>query len=520
MINFAKKSFFEYFYAIYEIYSISESFANYFFFTILVRFADMAQENDMFRFIFGFKIKYLRQQKSLSYHQLADLTGMSPSYIHEIEKGKKYPKADKIMSLATALEVDYDYLVSINASKKLQPIIDLVNSDLLKVFPLELFGINTAKLLELFANTPDKVNSFISTVTKIIRNYQLTAEEFYLTAMRSYQDLHDNYFEDIENAVRVFKESHKIKGTLPFTAKFLESILKKGYNIKVDRSKLKEEKALESIRSIYSVKEKTLHINQGLSEAQENFLLARELAFHHMELKERPKETRITKIDSFDQLLNNFKASYFSVALLMDELVLVEDIKAISGMNTWDDGKHLLSLLDKYNVTQEMLFQRMTNIFPKHFNIKDLFFLRMTSKADLNIYAMTKELHLSQLHSPYANALSEHYCRRWISIKILKRLRSTPGKSLNSIADAQISKYWKTPNEYLCLSLARPNHGKAKEGTSVTIGLILNEQVRTLFRFLNDPQLKVKDVNTTCERCSMPDCGSRVAPPLIIEKQD
>jgi hypothetical protein len=25
-------------------------------------------------------------------------------------------------------------------------------------------------------------------------------------------------------------------------------------------------------------------------------------------------------------------------------------------------------------------------------------------------------------------------------------------------------------------------------------------------------------VNTTCERCSMPDCGERAVPPFIIEK--
>jgi hypothetical protein len=33
-----------------------------------------------------------------------------PFYVHDIETGKKFPKADKILALAKALGVDYDYL--------------------------------------------------------------------------------------------------------------------------------------------------------------------------------------------------------------------------------------------------------------------------------------------------------------------------------------------------------------------------------------------------------------------------
>ncbi len=41
---------------------------------------------------------------------------------------------------------------------------------------------------------------------------------------------------------------------------------------------------------------------------------------------------------------------------------------------------------------------------------------------DSDHFEITKELHLSQLHNPYANALNEHYCRRWISIKSIKHI--------------------------------------------------------------------------------------------------
>jgi len=474
-------------------------------------------EKDKIKLIFAFKVKYLRQQRNLSYQQLKEATGLSTSYLHDIEKGTKYPKIDKISALANAFGVDYNDLVSTTASKKIQPIIDLLNSDFFKVFPMEMFGLNVYKLFDLFSNTPEKVNAFISTIIKITRNYQMRNEHFYQAALRSYQDMFDNYFEEVEIAVKEFRKENKLKKPSPYTTKLLASILKKQYEITVERSSLSEKKELTSIRSFYSEKQSVLFLNKELSSAQENFLLGRELGFQYMEMKERPFVTRIVTQDSFEKLFNNFKASYFSAALLMDEEEFAKDIKIIAGKRTWNE-KPLLNLLKKYDVTPEMLLQRMTNIFPKHFGIKDLFFLRLFGESDLKSYRMTKELHLSQLHNPYGNVRNEHYCRRWISINIIKRLRSS--RSNNPIADTQISRYWETPNEYLCLSIAKPDEKDPKKSVSVTIGLLMTDTVRKLFGFLNDPDLKRKEVHTTCERCSMPNCGARAIPPVVIEEQE
>ena len=195
-------------------------------------------EKDKIKLIFAFKVKYLRQQKKLSYHQLKDITGLSTSYLHDIEKGTKYPKIDKITALAKAFDVDYNDLVSTKASKKIQPIIDLLNSDFLKVFPMEMFGLSLYKLFEMFSNTPERVNAFISTIIKITRNYQLRNEHFYQAALRSYQDMFDNYFEEIESSVKIFRKENKIKGTVPYTTAFLESVLEKQYSISIERKSL------------------------------------------------------------------------------------------------------------------------------------------------------------------------------------------------------------------------------------------------------------------------------------------
>ena len=46
----------------------------------------MLNDNQIIRLIFGFKVRYLRQQKDFSYQQLAKKTGLSTSYLNDIEK--------------------------------------------------------------------------------------------------------------------------------------------------------------------------------------------------------------------------------------------------------------------------------------------------------------------------------------------------------------------------------------------------------------------------------------------------
>ncbi|PZP38388.1 MAG: transcriptional regulator, partial [Pseudopedobacter saltans] len=77
----------------------------------------MITENESVRLIFGLKVRSLRMQKNLSYQQLSESSKITVSYLHDIENGKKYPKADKILTLAKELGVDYDYLVSLTGDK-------------------------------------------------------------------------------------------------------------------------------------------------------------------------------------------------------------------------------------------------------------------------------------------------------------------------------------------------------------------------------------------------------------------
>ena len=480
----------------------------------------MVTYNFSINHILGLKIRELRALKNLSFQELSRKTGLSISYLSEIEKGKKYPKGDKLMALANAFEVSYDALVSLQVSKKLQPVINLLNSDFFKEFPLEIFGLDPQKVVELLSQAPEKVNAFIHTVINIARNYEMRGEHFYLAALRSYQEMHDNYLEEIEQAVKSLSSEFPQLAQLPLKASVIENVLKEHFGITVSRDELSQEPTLRDLRSYYVEGKSRLLLNTGLTSSQEGFLLARELAFHCLKLKKRPLATPPLGGEAFDVVLNNYKASYFAAALIMPEDVLVEDISAAARLIKLDD-QMLVKLLEKYNATPEMLMQRLTNLLPHHFGLKNLFFLRFVGTDNFNQYDLTKELHLSRAHSPHGNGLNEHYCRRWISIRLIKQLRSNRQltNKAGMLSGAQISRYYGTNDEYLCLTLAFPNVSNPAESISVTIGFYIDEGLKKRIRFIEDPSIKSRIVNTTCQRCAWTDCEDRIAPPIQVEKQ-
>ena len=124
----------------------------------------MNVEKEYIKLIFGLKLKQARTNKDLSLFGLAKITELSKSYLNEIEKGKKYPKTEKIILLAEKLDVTYDHMVSLKLDNNLAPIGEILKSGILKEIPLDLFGIQEADLIDIIANAPAKVNAFISTI--------------------------------------------------------------------------------------------------------------------------------------------------------------------------------------------------------------------------------------------------------------------------------------------------------------------------------------------------------------------
>jgi transcriptional regulator with XRE-family HTH domain len=473
------------------------------------------------KLIFGLKLKQLRTEKKLSLQQLADIAGLSVSYLNEIEKGKKYPKAEKIASLAEALDVSYDWLVSLQMGKQLAPIAKLLQSKLLTELPTEVFGIDKAQLLELLSGAPVKLNAFINTIIEITRNYGMRTEEFYFSALRSYQEMHDNYFEDIEQAVDAFIKKYELDPTKPIASERLKEILEKEFNYRIVEDGLSQQPELLELRSVLMPgKQPTLLLNKNLSKTQRAFILGREAGFRFMNITERSNTTSWVSFDSFDEVLNNFKGSYFSCALFLNRANLIDFLKETLASTTFS-VQRFQSLMDRFVVSPEILLTRLTSILPRYFGINELFFLRFSTQQESEVYDLTKEMHLSGLQSPHSTMLNEHYCRRWVSITALQDLAREvkAGTYTQSLCRVQRSRYIGTEKEYLILSFAKPIVFGSDRHNSVAIGLLITEQLKRKIKFWNDPQIPVRMVGETCERCLATDCKERVEKPLFIAQQ-
>jgi XRE family transcriptional regulator, fatty acid utilization regulator len=477
-------------------------------------------ESDL-RLIMGLKLRQLRDEKGMSLAELANATGISISYLNEIEKGKKLPKPEKISVLANTLEVSYDWLVSLKMNKKLAPVAEILQSKMMKEVLLDVFGIDKSQLLDLLAKVPLKLNAFLNTIIEISRNYGMRVENFYFSALRSYQEMHENYFEEIEEAVDDFTKINCLNTSQAIEWESLRDILERSYHCKVEEDGLSRQPELKDLRSVYLPgKNARLLLNVNLNRTQKAFILAREIGFQFLNLTERPYTTSWVEFDSFEQVLNNFKASYFACALMLNREVLIKRVSTLFNGNAFNPSDWH-SMLDEFKVSPELLTHRVSNLLPRYFGIQELFFLRFSQRNGTDDFELTKEMHLAGLHNPHANMMHEHYCRRWISINILKNLSGQLRKGLYSkpLCYAQRSKYFGNENEYLILSFAKPSLEGSGINHSISIGLLLSSQLKKKVQFWNDPAIPIRMVGETCQRCPATDCAERVADPLVLMKE-
>ncbi len=472
------------------------------------------------RIIFGLKVRQFRQEKGWNFEELSRQTGISVSYLNEIEKGKKYPQQANQDRLATALGLTPAFLASPELTKQFAPLGDLLQSNFLNELPLDLFGIEMQQVIEIIARAPDRVNAFISALLEIARNYSLRDENFFFAALRAYQELRTNYFEEIELAADAFVQQFGLPANGGVPATLLMQILENQFGYTIDAQGLDAFPTLQGMRSVFQPRAKRLLLNGRLNERQRTFQLAKELGFNVLDLKERPFTSNFLRINSFEQTLNNYKAAYFAVAILINRQAFVRDIQLFFNQPVWD-GQMLLGLMAKYQASPEVLFQRF-NLLTKEFGLDKVFFLRFIHDLDRDGFDMDKELHLNRRHQPHASGLNEHYCRRWLSLTLLRDLQQQQQGETSTpmLAGVQRERFLDTGEEYLCIAVAKQGYPTLDRNVSVTLGVLLDDHTKQTIRFWDDPAITRRVVNVTCERCGLTDCLDRAALATVLTKRE
>lgn len=476
------------------------------------------------KLIFGLKIKQFRTEKKMSLTELAAESGMSVSYLNEIETGKKYPKTDKIVALSDALDTSYDKLVSLKLAKNLAPIGELLESNILEQLPLDHYGIDINKLILLVANSPIQLSALIATLIEVAQNSEQSKNNFSKTALRIFKEFNENYFEDLENEAERFLKEFNISPVPFIKYAELKTILEESYSYKIDRSGINKFPELSELRAVTIKNHRhVLLMNNKLSDAQMAFIAGKELAYNYLKIKDRSYVHSSLRLKTFDQLLNNFKASYFATAILINRNLLAADLDKFFKEDKWN-GDEFLKILDKYNCTTEMFFQRITNLSSKYFGLNKFFFFRFNHVIGTNEYNLSNELKLNARRNPGANSGSENFCRRWISFKTLKELENLIKEDNNysgRIAKICHSQFFDSHDEFLCFSVGQRGNLFDDMVSSITLGFQYEKNPNETIKFAENPEIPFITVNETCERCNVQNCKERTAPPsnaVRIEK--
>ena len=502
---------------------------------------DARLDAENLRFILGLKLRKLRQEKGLSLSNLAKAAGISVSYLSEIEAGRKHPKPEKLARLAQALAVPYDELVSLQVGGELDPLKAFLGSEFVREFPFELFGIAPQDLFALVADMPTKSAALFQTFLEIGRTYGVQVEHLLFAALRSYQQLRHNYFQEMEEAAAAFRRAEGWTNGESPPADSLRALLVERYGCAVDEESLARHSELHGFRSVFVPGDPPrILVNDRLLPSQKAFIFGREIAYQELGLRERAVTGSWLNIDSFGQVLNNFKASYFAGAILIDENALVDALGGLFARDRWD-GQAFLDVMGRFDATPEMFFYRLTQVVPERFGLEEIFFLRFHHATGSDDYRLTKVLNLSHVPVPHGIGLDEHYCRRWPSLRLLAHLDRPqwipqPGV-VGAIAPvtahlpaaeppilpvaAQRSRFLNEEATFFVVAVSRPLSLTEDVRSCVSLGFLVDDVFRERVRFSADPEVPEIAVNLTCERCGLTpeECQDRVAPPTIFRRE-
>ena len=478
------------------------------------------------RYILGLKVKALRQRRGVSLTELAAQSGLSVSYLSEIENGRKFPTPEKLIQLAETFEIGYEELVSPQLSGELDPLAVFFQSEFVTEFPFGLFGLQAGDLLGLVKHDPAKAAAFVQTFLEIGRSYDMQVEQFLLAALRSYQRLHANYFPELEDAARKFRLARGWSSGRRL-GEGLRKWLEDEFDYVVVDDVLPGMPDLANLRSVFLEGDvPKLLVNPQLAPSQHAFIYGREIGFRELDLDQRERTPTWLRVESFEQVLNDFKASYFSGALLIDGEALANALAEFLSHDTWDSAAYV-KLMKDFDATPELFAYRVSQILPGRLGIDKLYFMRFHHLVGTDQYEMNKMLNLTGMAVPRGVGLTEHYCRRWVTTRALKELdeRLQAGEQRSQFREvaplvrAERVQFVQEGAEFFVITVAQPLR-EPERTSSITLGFLIDESFKRVAKFWDDPSLRRSEVGLTCERCPIPaeKCDLRRVGPVFQER--
>lgn len=472
-----------------------------------------------FRAILSLKIKRLRKGRSLTLADLAKASGLSISYLSQLEAGQKYPTPPRMARLASALGCSYDELTSTKLERDDKALHAFLNSPAVKDFPFELFGILSNDVIRLLTRSPAEVTALLRAIADFAQQFDIDSEHFFDAALRAYQESTGNYYAAIEEQAEELARRLSRSGLRPDVAGLRHWLTANGVR-EIDEGVLRNHGVLGKYASVFVDASQRLLLNPRLSDSYKVFLLARETGYRVLGLEAQARTEPRRKAVSFDQVRDDFHATYFADALLMPRGRVVADLRAWLRLRVWQP-KALLALIEKYVVLPERFMHRVHHILPSQFGIGGHF--REFTDAG-GSFRLVKNVDFSPLPLPAGISISEHHCLRWLSTKLLSDFHAQGRSGTRSrerpLISAQYSQFTDTGERYFGVGLAARDPLDRSIVNSFVLGFNVDPKLTKVIQFANDPAIATQIVGTTCERCPLSHaaCSDRVVPPMLRDR--
>lgn len=105
-----------------------------------------------------------------------------------------------------------------------------------------------------------------------------------------------------------------------------------------------------------------LFLNHQLVPSQHVYSLALQIGYSELKIRKGLRTSPQKQFDSFDQVMDNFRASYFAGVLIINRNQVNEDLKDIFQSQTWN-GDAILELLKHHEVTSETFYNDSAKSF-------------------------------------------------------------------------------------------------------------------------------------------------------------
>ncbi len=455
--------------------------------------------NEMERIIFGIKLGRLRRESSMSFQNLSAATGISVSYLNEMEKGKKAPRADKIELLENALGVRAGYLTDPRLSSSLHPLGNLLSSGFLKDLPLETFGISHPKVIQAIAEAPIQIGAFIQTLLDFTRTEHSRGNHFYTAALQTYKELCSFNMEEAEQSA-IKHTDHSFQLLTSNVARFhwLKDILTSISGWKVSTMDKNIQVSAAVLPCFVNPKSKTILLHPGLDNETKVYCLQWLRAHLALGLP-LPEYLGNGRNKHFQDAIDEWKIRMWMQAVVVSKNKIVERVMKIAQGSGIDENQ-VAELVGLAPYDTQSHLERIAGVIYQHLKIRDVFLWVFSHDTDSQSHVCTTELYARSPKRKLMYQREEHHCRYYPGMELVINPEKYPSGFL-------VAPYFlETLNAgYLCISHVRDSLIPGRK-TSYTIGMNA--------RHLTGLQYKPTEMTHTpvsCERCARPDCPRRAA---------